>query len=72
MALTKESAARKDSRTGKAAMQHRHFATIAAIIKTYPDATSNELRQIADHFAKELADTNPNFNAERFKAACLD
>ena len=72
MPLTKESAARKDRRTGKAAMQHRHFATIADIIRALPDVTDLEQRRIADHFAKELADTNPNFDRERFMAACRD
>lgn len=34
--LTQSAAIRKDTRTGMAKMEHRHFATIAVIIKDMP------------------------------------
>lgn len=69
MALAYLAARRKDARTGKAEMQHRHFATVAAIIKDF--GYPQERRRIAEHFARELASTNPRFDRERFIAACL-
>lgn len=66
--LTKYAAARKDATAGYAPMQHRHFATIAAIIAKIP---FNERRRAAMFtFADELAKTNPKFDAKRFIAAC--
>ena len=66
--LTIKSANRKDIRTGKADLQHRHFCTIAAIIRRLPDA--GHRADMALHFADELATTNPRFDRERFLAAC--
>ena len=69
MPLTKESAARKDKRTGLAPMQHRHFATIAAIINEMKAGTGYKT-DLAETFAERLAETNPKFDRERFLAAC--
>lgn len=69
MTLTTESALAKDKRTGKAEMQHRHFATVAAIIASLP-RNPVDRNSVAEHFADELADTNPKFNRDRFLAAC--
>lgn len=77
MALTPESALRKDKRTGKDHMQHRHFATVAAILANAPDFTKGNSgnptrahRKLCEYFADELAGTNQNFNRGRFLAAC--
>jgi hypothetical protein len=60
----------KDMRAPKAQMQHRHYATIAAIIRDIPN--TDDLRAgIAQHFARRLTGTNPGFNKERFIAACM-
>lgn len=52
-------------------MQHRHFKLVADIIRRMGvrgfEATTDD---IARQFAHELCDTNPNFDAERFIAAC--
>lgn len=69
MALAFAAARRKDRRTGKAAMQHRHFTTVAEIIRTLPLDPSAHVT-VAHHFANELADTNANFDRARFLAAC--
>jgi hypothetical protein len=48
-------------------MERRHFEVIAGIIK----GLDRETRHFAaPHFAEELAATNPNFDADRFLAAC--
>jgi hypothetical protein len=75
--LTPESAARKDrAQPSGDAMQHRHFATIAAIIRNRfgERQTSTEWTQddIANAFADELARTNPRFDRARFLRACAD
>ena len=76
MALTIESALRKDKRTGKYrqldSMQHRHYAVIAAIIAAMPDHAATlraAKRSTALLFADKLA-ANPNFNRARFMLAC--
>jgi hypothetical protein len=69
MALAYLAARRKDARTGKADLQHRHFATIATIIKDAPFGPI-ERRRIAEHFATELHSTNDRFDRARFLAAC--
>lgn len=66
---TQERALRKDRTTGKATMEHRHFATIAAIIGTF-DPEDRE--HVANRFANELASTNPKFDRARFLRACLE
>lgn len=67
--LTDKAAHRKDITTGLADMQHRHFATIATIIREMPvDVYRSE--QIAEIFADNLARTNYRFNRDRFLRAC--
>lgn len=68
MALSETAAARKD-RSGLGPMQHRHFATIATIIR---DFTYHKLpaSMLAEHFADQLGRTNPRFDRSRFLAAC--
>lgn len=70
--LTKASAHRKDLTTGMADMQHRHFATIATIIRTrlYGDLTKEQRNIVAEAFADALPATNPNFDRRRFLLAC--
>lgn len=69
--LTTEAASRKDERTGLADMQHRHFATVAAIIRTMPEIPGDGTRErVAEHFANELVRTNPRFDRGRFLKAC--
>ncbi len=63
--LTEESALRKDRTTGKATMEHRHFATIAAILRNMQAD-----RMTCEAWADELTPTNINFNRERFLLAC--
>ena len=65
MALSTKAAASKDVRTGKAEMQHRHFATVAAILRMLPLDTRTQ-ETVAKHFADELADCNPKFDRHRF------
>ena len=67
MPLSATAATAKDA--GKLApMQHRHFATIATIIARLDDPAAREIA--ADHFARQLASTNPRFDACRFLRAC--
>lgn len=68
MALTKDTAHRKDLNAGIGDMQHRHFATIATIIRE----TSNEAHKqyMAEVFAARLPATNSNFDKRRFLLAC--
>lgn len=69
MALTTESAARKDRTTGKGAeLQHRHFAFIAATIADIQAAGAR--KQMAEHFADACQHSNPHFDRARFLAAC--
>ena len=74
--LSEKAATAKDKRTGKADMQHRHFATVATILSRItcygPDgAISTEAhKQLCERFADELAGTNPRFDRARFLAAC--
>ena len=64
--MTPASMLRKDRSTAESrpAFQHRHFAVIARIIRDLPDEYPRF--QIAQRFADELADTNPNFDRRRF------
>ena len=59
----------KDLNAKTARFEHRHFATIARIIRDMPARGSLE-DTIARHFAHELRGTNPRFQASRFLAAC--
>lgn len=65
MTLTSESALRKDLNTGKSAMEHRHFSTIAAILRNM-----NASREACEAWADELSPTNLNFDRARFLRAC--
>jgi len=71
MALKTEAANCKDRTTGtnSVRMEHRHFAKIAAIIAELDGGTYGR-DDIASVFASALADTNPNFNRNRFLQAC--
>ena len=54
-----------------AVFAHRHYVKIAAIIAdSFPDEL--HLREtVTSIFARGLADTNPNFDRDRFIAAAL-
>lgn len=69
MPLKSETAMRKDVNSGLGEMQHRHFATIATIIRAMPDDLFS--RGVANHFAEMLKETNPRFDRARFLKACL-
>lgn len=60
----------KDRRTGRATLEHRHFATIAAIIRD-AEISWGERLMIMGIFAQELGATNPKFDRNRFKRACV-
>ncbi|QDH50371.1 hypothetical protein [Caulobacter phage KcrB] len=66
--LSTKAAANKDRRTHTADFQHRHFATLARIIRDAPD--SFDRNALAVYFAAELSRTNSNFNTARFLDAC--
>lgn len=68
MPLKPDAALRKDQTSAYSAMEHRHFATIAAIIASMPAVDSRD--EVIAHFSRELARTNPKFNAIRFTVAC--
>lgn len=65
--LTVDAAARKDAQLGD--MQHRHFATVATILRSY-NFTAENRRNVCEHFADELRKTNPRFDRARFLRAC--
>ncbi len=65
MTLTIESALRKDRTAGKSGMEHRHFATIATILRNMQAD-----RMTCETWADELAPTNSNFDRRRFLRAC--
>lgn len=72
MALTLSAATRKDIRADKAvAFQHRHFAAIAATIRTMHLIDGMDRSLIAHAFARDLAATNPKFDETRFLCACI-
>lgn len=67
--LKPETAQRKDLTAGIGDMQHRHFATIATIIREMkPDVYGPE--EVAQEFAERLRATNPKFDRARFLLAC--
>lgn len=70
MPLKPKTANRKDLRTGISPMQHRHFCTIAAIVRGLGTEHTWTQENLARYFAAELAATNPRFDRERFLAAC--
>ncbi len=63
--LTQESALRKDLNSGLGEMQHRHFATIAAILR---DIGTD--RDTCEAWADRLRRTNSRFDRRRFLRAC--
>ena len=85
MPLTSHAALAKDATNGKKAplMQHRHFAWIAAELRShmpggydptahYMERSANEAMWvgICESFADKLSETNPNFDHDRFIRAC--
>ncbi len=73
--LSSEAALRKDRTNANSDMQHRHFATVAAIIKALPSnadthMSKEDAERVAEHFANYLRSTNPRFDRARFLAAC--
>jgi len=64
--LTERAALNKDTTTGKADMQHRHFATIATILRNM-----GADRETVERWADELVPTNPRFDRRRFIRAAL-
>jgi len=75
MTLTKKTAYRKDINCGIADMQHRHFATIATIIREIdegliPCSEDATRKFMAELFADRLGATNPKFDRRRFLMAC--
>jgi hypothetical protein len=66
--LAPQAALDKDLRTAKRVhMQHRHFAFIAGVIAGMPSGRTEVMYQ----FIHALRATNPNFDPDRFTAACL-
>lgn len=64
---------KKDLYARYCAMEHRHFATIAAIIRVAFESRpsrADDREDVAYHFANELSQTNPKFDRKRFLAAC--
>jgi hypothetical protein len=47
---------------------HRHYVELAAIIGSLPAPLADE---VANHFARALAQTQPNFKSDRFLRACV-
>lgn len=70
MTLTPESALRKDRNSGMAHLEHRHFATIATIIRE-GGARVPDRQFMAEIFAARLPETNPKFDRKRFMAAAV-
>ena len=59
----------------KSTLQHRHYEEFAEAIRkaklSYESAYGQSaITSFISYVVKELANTNPNFNAERFKEAC--
>lgn len=73
MPLKPEAAARKDATNAFApSMEHRHFATIAAILASLVDTYDNPLTKhdVIEAFADQIARTNSKFDRQRFLTAC--
>ena len=74
MTLSTVAAHRKDLSGKPATMTHQHYREIASIIRrmpTFAPSLRTQRESCANAFADGLAGTNPNFNRERFLAACL-
>ena len=74
MSLSKQAAHKQDLISNVGEMQHRHFATVAFIIRRLelPEMLSeDEMRStIARQFADHLEHSNPRFDRGRFLRAC--
>ena len=69
--LTTKSAYKKDLTSGVSKMEHRHFATIAAIIREteWSEIARSEVERV---FSDRLSETNPRFDRARFIRACYE
>jgi hypothetical protein len=70
MALSTHAALAKDRRNAEGqanAMQHRHYAVIAGILKEMGTPLNG---RVAVHFADKLQAANANFDRNRFLRAC--
>jgi len=71
MTLSTNAAKNKDLRNVGSEMQHRHFATVAGIIRNLNGSMSKEdVKLVAEHFSADLKNTNAKFDKKRFLAAC--
>lgn len=75
MALETKAAHRKDLNAGIGPMEHRHFATIATILREMPETMNgrtviNLRDDMAEYFADRLRYSNPRFDRDRFLRAC--
>lgn len=70
MPLTKTAARAKDKRSKIGELQHRHFATIAALISKCRDSALRD--EMAQYMGNSLRLTNPRFDRARFIAACKE
>lgn len=71
--LTLESALRKDRTNAHSTMEHRHFATIAGIIRDMRgEMDKATVDRVQRYFARALRRTNDRFDALRFERACQD
>lgn len=77
--LSQEAAHRKDqTQPSGNKMEHRHFATVAAIIRSMPTVHNGEhgfidvRQEVAEHFADALTATNTKFDRARFLRACAN
>lgn len=78
MPLSQTAALSKDTRNAsQPVMQHRHYAMIAGILRTFEFSNTTRFNnhekdraEIVTHFADCLASTNPNFDRTRFLRAC--
>lgn len=76
MPLKPETAARKDRAQPTApSFEHRHYAELARIIRAMHGhlglhMSTDDVTATAQHFADELAGSNPRFDRSRFLAAC--
>jgi hypothetical protein len=70
MPLSEKAALQKDRTNAAGELQHRHFATIAGILRDYKCSDESRKAHLIEHFADELRRTNPRFDRNRFVAAC--
>lgn len=83
--ITAKAANRKDLSGKPATTTHQHYRFIAQIIRNLDIPVMNESGitghcgrhyvgrvELAEAFGNALAETNPNFDNDRFERACLD